>query len=114
MASMFGSAIIAMCASAATAKYNDACNKALDAATRQYGLRQSVDGAEDKTVQYVTTTAQRHSPKAIQEAAAAGFFVVKTAKDKRLFFKIPTFGLCSSMEGQLEPSKYGLLVKWTW
>lgn len=114
MASVFSSAIIAMCASAATAKYNDACNKALDAATRQTGWRQSADGAEDKTVQYVTSVAQRHSTKAMQEAAAAGFFLIKTAKDKRLVFKVPTFGLCSSMESQIEPSKYGLLVRWVW
>lgn len=112
MASLFGTAIVAFCATTATGKYNDACTKAMDAGTRQVGLRQSIDKVEDGTVNYVNASAMKVTPKPIQEAVGSGLYVYKVARDKKLTFKVPTLGFCSSMTTELEPNRYALVLRW--
>lgn len=113
MASLFSTSIVSLCASiAVNGQYNQACNSAVDASTRQIGIRQSVDQAEDKSVQLVTTKTESLTPKPIQEVAGAGFFIYRTTKDKKVQFNLPTMGLCDSVNNEITPQSYSLTIKW--
>jgi len=114
MAGLFSQAITAFCMSAASsATYNNACNHAVDAGTRQVGIRQQVDGAEDKTTALVATKATDVAGKHVSMAVGAVGFVYKTYRDKSLVFKLPTMGICDSLSNQITPNSYILSFQWT-
>lgn len=112
MASLFGTAIVAICAGTATGQYNEACNKSIDAGTRQIGIRQTVDTGEDRTIQYVNTTVEQNTSKGVQSVMGAAGFAYKTARDKRVVFKMPTMGLASSVSNEISPDRYAITIKW--
>lgn len=113
MAGLFSTGIVTVCASLAVGQYNDACNKAMDAGTRQVGWRQTADSAEDKTVQYVNSKAQHYAPKPLQDVVAVTGFAVRAARDKRVDFKLPTMGLCNSLSNSITPDSYQLTIQWS-
>lgn len=112
MASLFSNAIVAFCAGTAQGQYNAACTSAVDASTRQVGWRQTADSTEDKTVQYVNTKVQQNAPKPLQDVAGTAGFLYKTAKERKLSFKLPTFGLASSVRNEITLNTYTLTIDW--
>lgn len=114
MASLFSTAITGFCASVALSSghYNEACNKAMDAGTRQLGWRQNVDRVEDKTTQYANTMALAYTPKPIQDVFGAAGFIYRSAMARKLSFRLPTLGVCSSANNEISPEGYTLNIKW--
>lgn len=111
MAGLMSQVIMMACIGSAPA-YNQACNKALDAATRQVGVRQQVDTAEDKTVQIVSHKAQTIVGNDVTSVVGVGGFILKTARDRSLNFGIPTLGLCSSLRNQIGVDSYAIMAEW--
>lgn len=118
MAGLFGSAITAICLSAASGTYNDACNHAMDAGARQAGLRQQIDHAEDKTTEIVGQKVMYNTEKIAGKEAvlviALGGYAYRVVKDKALNLKLPTLGLCSSANNQITQNSYKLVLEWKW
>lgn len=113
MASLFGTGIVNLClALTSTGQYNDACNHAVDAGTRQVGWRQNVDEVEDKTNNYVTTKASNAAGKEVTWIVGAGAFIYKTEKAKSITFHLPTMGIASSITNEITPTSYNLSIKW--
>lgn len=113
MAYLFSTGIASLCAAlASSGQYDQACNKAVDAGTRQTGIRQTFDGAEDKSMQVFTQEAESYTPKPIQDVAATGVFVYRAARNKKVELKLPTMGVCDSMSSELTPASYALTVRW--
>lgn len=113
MASLFGTAIIAMCASTPGA-YNQACTHALDAGTRQVGIRQQADLTESQGIHYATTTYENNTSKPTQEVFGASALIYKTVKSRKLTIKLPTLGLCSSISNEIELNRYAVTFRWEW
>lgn len=111
MASLFGTYLVAACVSV-QGQYHEACNKALDAGTRQVGIRQQVDNAEDKSLQLVNAKAENTIGKDGMWVVGSGFFVYKTARDKSLDFKLPTLGLCNSVTNHVTADSYNIKLNW--
>lgn len=113
MAGLFGQAIVALCLGS-VGSYNEACKKAIDAGSRQTGIRQRVDFFEAKTDEIL----MRHTMTFIGEdgvyVVGIGGFVYKTFKDKSLKFKLPTLGMCDSLGNQITAKSYGLTMEWKW
>lgn len=113
MASLFSSAIIAFCTATAPGQYNNACTNAVDAGTRQAGIRQDFDAAEKQTVNYLNHKVSKMTPKTLQEVVGASVFLYKTAQDKRVQFGLPTMGMCDSLSNEITPSSYVVTFKWS-
>lgn len=113
MAGLFGSAIVALCMGA-VGNVNDACTHAVDAGTRQTGIRQNVDMAEDKSVELINHQAMKAFGKQTMSVLVAGGYVYKVVKEKSLNFRLPTLGLCSSASNQVALDSYKLVLEWRW
>lgn len=111
MASLVSTAIVSLCVSV-SANYNDACNKALDAGTRQVGFRQQADQAEDSTVRLLDNKVQTTLTKEEYSLLGAAGFVYKTAKDQRLKFNLPNFGVCTKVTNEITPTSYNIQLNW--
>jgi hypothetical protein len=111
MAGLVSSAIVAICVST-QGNYNDACNKALDAGTRQIGLRTQVDQAEDNSVRLLDQKARMILTTEEYSALGMAGFAYKTAKDKRLNFNLPNFGVCDRITNEVTRSSYNIQFNW--
>lgn len=109
--------IVALCFNTAApienGKYNEACNKAVDAYTRQVGVRQDSDNLESKTIEYVDEKAEKKLGKAGKILVGSTIILYKTAKDKKLVLKIPEPGFCNSIENEATKDSYQVKFKWS-
>jgi hypothetical protein len=112
VAVLLSKAIVAICVSAVNPQYNTACDKALDAGTRQVGMRTNTDGTEDKATQIATNYVQDEFGKDSTYVIGAGAFAYKTAKDRSVTFKLPTLGIADSISNQITTNSYTLNVRW--
>jgi hypothetical protein len=111
MASLFNSAIVALCLNA-QGVYNDVCVKAVDAGTRQAGWRQEVDNAEDKTIQIATHKAEKNIGKPVGIIVGSSAFIYRSIKNKSVELKLPKVGFCDSITGKIAPNSYDINFKW--
>lgn len=112
MTGLFGSAIIAFCMGAATGSYNDACIHAMDAGTKQSGISQQMDSVEDKSVEIVNRHVIKTFGKETMSVIAAGGYIYRVAREGRVSFRIPTLGICSSLNNEITADSYKLLLEW--
>lgn len=113
MASLLGNAIIALCVSA-SGQYNQACNKALDAGTRQVGIRQDADALEDKSLDLAKITATKNLGPAPVAVATAGVYTYRVYKEKSIVFKLPNMGIADTISNQITDKSYKLNFEWRW
>lgn len=111
MAQLVGSAILTACLGL-HGSYYDACSKAMDAGTRQIGLRQQADDIENRTRQFGEQQARKYIGK--EGMSAIGFigFGVKTVQEKKVAFKLPNLGLCSSINNEVGTDHYNIRFQW--
>lgn len=102
-------AMFALCAQYQAPNSHEACVKALDAGTRQSGIRQTYDTAENELNRVVERTAENKLGKDAVSAIIAGAFVYKAVDQKSL-----TFGLTHSLSNTITPNSYSLNMKWNW
>ena len=110
----FALAISAMCSSYEGTRYYDACLKALDAGTRQVGVRQQADNAQNKMNEMISTKVNRTVGKSVIQIVTVGGVVVKTARDKKISFGLPTLGLASSVDNEVGVDSYKIVIQWHW
>lgn len=92
--------------------FNEACQKSLDAGTRQVGVRAQVDAVQEKAFLTVENI-KSHLTKKGMVIAGAGVFLVSAASNKKLTLEMPTLGICSSAENEIALNEYRLNLKWT-
>lgn len=111
MGQLFGSAFLTMCLGF-QAQYNEACNRALDATSRQVGIRQQAEYVESRVNVVLDQEAhKRIGQKGMALIGAVGFGY-KTAQEKKVAFKVPTLGICSSARGEIGVEQYTLNLNW--
>lgn len=71
-------------------------------------MRQSIDGAEDNAVHTIESKLDDREKNALVVAGIA----VRGARDKKVSFKLPNGGLCSSITNEVAVDKYTILFKW--
>lgn len=111
MASLFSTAIVAACVGV-NPTYHEACDKALDAGTRQAGWRDSVDRTEDGLINYTTNKVKSFVSKDVVWVVGSGAFIYRTARDKSINFRLPTLGVCSSASSQVTVGSYQVNLNW--
>lgn len=90
----------------------DACNKALEAGTKQSGVEQNVNKIEDN----VSKTADKQARSVVgnsgMDVAGGVAFIAKSVVEKSAIFALPTFGLNMSLKAQVGAEKSGLSLEW--
>lgn len=111
MASLFGSAILSACMGL-QGNYYEACSKAMDAGTRQIGLRQQADDIEHKLNDWSRDQAQRYMGNEFMGVVGFVGFGVKTYREQRVAFKIPNLGMCSSINSEVGRTQQTIKFQW--
>lgn len=111
MANLFGSVILSLCAGA-QGSYHDACDKALDATSRQIGLRQQADDIESRARGYAEGRAKRYLGNESMSAVAFVGFTAKAVKEHQVAIKLPNLGLCNSVTSQIGTDQSSLQMVW--
>lgn len=111
MAALFGSAILSICAGAQN-NYYEACSKALDATSRQIGLRQEADSVEQRMRGIAEDNAKKYLGKESVATVAFVGFTYKSVKERQVTFKLPNLGLCNSVTSQVGTEQASLRMDW--
>jgi hypothetical protein len=90
----------------------EACNKALEAGSKQSGIEQDVDRIEKHVTQNADQKGHEYLGDKGMEVVGGTAFVAKTLIDKSLVFGVPTFGICDRIVNKVEPNKYSLQLEW--
>jgi hypothetical protein len=111
MASLFGSFIIAACIGT-QGNFQEACTKAVDAGTRQVGLRQEFDTFEDNTYKFVENKVRKEvTPDGVYVLSSAAF-AYNTVKKQKLVFTVPNLGICNQISNEIAPNSYLVVFRW--
>lgn len=107
------SAIASFCMTVASnPAYNQACNKAAEAGTKQTGIYQTADSYEGNTINYAKKELTYHLGGQTVGAIGAAGFAYNTTRTKSLNFSLPTLGLCNSINNEITPNSYSIHLKW--
>lgn len=91
---------------------HEACEKALEAGTKQAGIEQNVDKAQKMVESTADRTAHEILGQQTMELAGGGIFIAKTVINKSVQFNVPSFGLCDKITSQVGTDKYSMQMVW--
>lgn len=90
----------------------EACNKSLEAYTKQSGIESTMDFAEDKYTKKANKTAYSVMGQTGVDMVGGSLFLAKAAADKSVSVGLPTFGLCDHVTSEAGVDKYKLKLEW--
>jgi hypothetical protein len=100
----------------ATGQYDAACNKGLEAVSRQSGNYQLMESGEKKTMELATDMSKDNLGKSATDVGSAiggvGVFAYKTYRAKTINFKVPNLGLADTITASATPNSGKLSFKW--
>lgn len=114
MAGLFASAVTAFCVGVAPGTYNNACNHAIDAGTKQTGLRQNADRLEDFSVSKINQHVEKDLGRPVASTIAVGSYLYRVVNEKSITVRVPTLGICNSAKSQITPNSAKLMLEWRW
>jgi len=110
---LFSLGIASLCAGvAADGQYNIACNKAVEAGTRQYGVYQLMDRTEQKSLEIATKQGSDILGKDATEVVVIGVYSYRFYKDRAVVFKLPNLGLADTISNRITLTSYTLNFQW--
>lgn len=90
----------------------DACTNGLDAGSKQYGIQQDVDSAENKTNKEAIKESYSLLGNGGTKVLGGSLFMAKAAYEKSLTLQMPTMGLCNFLTSEVKPNAYNLKMEW--
>lgn len=93
-------------------QYNQACNKSVEAGTKQVGTYQLLEDGEKRTMEYATGLGEDKLGTTVMKAGAAGVYAYRVYRDKSVTFKIKSVGIADSMTNQVTTNSYKLSLDW--
>ena len=93
-------------------RYGTACNKAMEAGTKQTQILQYDEKAENYFTMYAQRKATDYMGQDTMRVIGGVVYVYKIEKARALSFRLPTLGLCSEATNSITPSSYKLDLKW--
>lgn len=91
---------------------NQACNKALEAGTKQTGVESQVDSLETKTTKMAEKDAKQYLGETSVFLLTGTAMATKAVIDKSATVKLPTLGICNSITANVGPQKSLLSLMW--
>lgn len=105
-------ALISMACTNAYPNQMDACQKAMEAGSKQVQLYQTDEKVENYFTVHAKETSENYLGQRITEGVAGTAYLYKIYKNKSVNLRLPTLGVCDSANTQLEIQKYTLNLKW--
>lgn len=90
----------------------EACEKALEAGSKQSGIEQNVNQAQDRLEDKAKKNAKDLLGDTTMDVVGGTVFLAKTISDKSVKFSLPTMGLCDKITNEVGPDKYQLQMVW--
>ena len=90
----------------------DACNKSLEAGTKQSGIERNVNAAERRLTKKLDNGARDLFGNPSVDVLAGSVILTKALIDKTATVRLPSFGICSSMNAQIGKEKSLLNLEW--
>lgn len=111
MAQLLGSVILSACLGL-EGSYYEACSKAMDAGTRQIGLRAEADRLDGQLNRYVQSQGYKLLGKEGMDAIGFIGFGTKSVREEKVAFKLPNLGLCNSINNEIGKDSYSIKIQW--
>jgi len=92
--------------------YSDACNKAVEVSLKHNGIYQLVSKYENSLISYADQKGNYYLGKDGMSVVGITGFAYKTYKNKSLNFKLPTLGICDSVNNTITPTAYTINLQW--
>lgn len=92
--------------------HQQACEKAIEAGSKQTGLEQSVDQIQKMVERKANNKAKDIIGKSGMDIAGGGIFLVKTAIDKSVKINLPTLGICDRISTQVGVNQNSMQMEW--
>lgn len=89
-----------------------ACQKAMEAGSKQSGIEQNVNKFEKTVERKATYKATDLLGKAAIDVVGGGLFLAKTVVDKSVQFNVPTLGTCDKITNKVGVDKYSVQMEW--
>jgi hypothetical protein len=89
-----------------------ACQKATEAGVTQLGIKQAMDGFEERQVHYLNGKAEEWIGKGGMFAVGGTYFVARTIQTKSLMVGLPTLGLASAVKTEISQGQALLRLEW--
>lgn len=103
--------IASACISSSGVK-QEACEKGLQAGTKQFGIEKSVNILEDKVQNGAKLTAYDWFGKTGSDVLGGTIFLAKSVKDKSVSFGLPTLGIANRITTTAGVDVYRLNLEW--
>lgn len=91
---------------------NDACQKALTAASKQSGVEQSANTYEQHKLNYLQSGAESYFGKDTVAAIGGVGWATKSAIERKMTFGLPNFGICNSIKFEFNSNVEKLVFQW--
>lgn len=90
----------------------DACNKSLEAGTKQSGIARNVNVTEKRLTKKIEGTARDYIGNSSTNVLTGTLILAKAMIDQSATFRLPSFGICSSVNAQIGKEKSLLNLEW--
>jgi hypothetical protein len=91
---------------------NDACQKALTAASKQSGVEQSANKYEQNRLNYLQSGAEGFLGKDAVAAIGGVGWAGKSVIERKASFGLPNFGICNSIKFEFNSNLEKLVFQW--
>lgn len=91
---------------------HEACMKSFEAGSKQSGLEQNVNKAQQIIEKTVDKKAHYYLGDTTLLVVGQAMFISKTVSDKYVKFDMPTMGICDRITNQVGLGNYSTLLEW--
>lgn len=103
--------IASACISSSSVK-QEACEKGLQAGTKQFGIERSINTLENRVQKGAKSTAYNWFGQTGSDVLGGTIFLAKTVSDKSLSVKLPTMGIADRITTTAGVNLYRLNLEW--
>lgn len=89
-----------------------ACEKALQAGSKQSGVETAANDEEKRVTQKADAKAKEFLGEKAVGVVGGTVFIAKTISEKKVTFGLPTLGVCDSVKAQVSDKASELKIEW--
>lgn len=104
--------IITSCMGMQSGQPQDACQKALQAGTKQSGVEKVANDQETAITKKADTKAKDLLGEQTYSVVGGTVFLAKTVSEKKVSLGLPTMGICNSIKAEVSDKQSQLKLEW--
>lgn len=104
--------IVTSCMGFQAGQAQDACQKALQAGSKQSGIEKVVNNKEQQITKKADQTAKEMLGETTVGVVGGTVFLAKTISEKKVSLGLPTLGMCNSIKAEVSDKQSQLKLEW--